>query len=56
VVDHVADTMRTSACVFDRRGLVRVEAEAVFTTLGAAQAERLAGVEVPEEHRSYVND
>ncbi len=56
VVGQVDDVMRTRAEVSDRRGEVRVEATAVFTTLGAAQATRLSGVEVSDANRSFVND
>lgn len=54
VVDHVDATMTTSARVLDVRDVVRVEATASFTTLGAAQATRIAGVAIADEHRGYV--
>ena len=54
VTDHVDTTMRTAARVLDRRGELRVEAEATFTTLGEAQAVRLAGVELSDDHRRYL--
>lgn len=57
VVDHVDTTMRTAARVLDRRDVVRAEATATFTTLGEAQAVRLAGgAELVGHHREYVND
>lgn len=56
VVEHVGGVMRTSARVLDRRGELRVEARASFTTLGAAKASRLAGVEIGDDHRRFVND
>jgi len=56
VVDHVDATMRTSARVLDRRGVIRAEANATFTTLGEAQAVRIAGGAIGDRHRQYVND
>jgi acyl-coenzyme A thioesterase PaaI-like protein len=56
VVDHVDTTMRTIARVLDRRDVVRVEASATFTTLGEAQAVRIAGGAIDDRHRHYVND
>ncbi len=55
VVDHVDATMRTAATIVDRRGGVRAEAAASFTTLGEAQAVRLAGVDLGDEHRAYLD-
>jgi acyl dehydratase len=56
VVDHVDDLMRTRAEVVGGRGEIRAEAEARFTTLGAAQVTRLSGVEVGAANRRFVND
>ncbi len=56
VVDHVEAVMRTTARLFDQRDVVRAEATASFTTLGEAQATRLAGAPVDDRHRGYVND
>ncbi len=56
VVDHVDTVMRTTARVLDRRGVVRAEATASFTTLGEAQAVRIAGAAISGDHRQYVND
>ncbi len=56
VVDHVGTTMRAAARVLDRRGVVRAEANASFTTLGEAQATRIAGGAIDQRHRRYVND
>lgn len=46
--------MHTSARVLDRRGEPRVDANATFTTLGEAQAARLAGAAIPERHAAFV--
>lgn len=46
--------MQTSAQVLDRRGEVRVAASATFTTLGQAQAGRLAGAALTDAHRPYL--
>lgn len=56
VVGHVDTTMRTMGRVLDRRDVVRVEATATFTTLGEAQAVRIAGGAIDDRHRHYVND
>jgi uncharacterized protein (TIGR00369 family) len=56
LVDHTGTTMRTAARVLDRRGQLRAEATASFTTLGEAQAARLAGAPIDDRHRQYVND
>jgi acyl-coenzyme A thioesterase PaaI-like protein len=56
VVDHVETTMRTIGRVLDRRDVVRVEAKATFTTLGEAQATRIAGAAIDDRHRHYVHD
>jgi len=56
VVDHADTTMRTTARVLDRRGAVRAEAAATFTTLGEAQAVRLAGGQISDQHRHFVHD
>lgn len=56
VVDHTGDVMHTRAVVADRRGRARADAEATFTTLGAAQASRLAGLEVGASNRRFLND
>lgn len=56
VVDHVDTVMRTTARVLDRRDAVRAEATASFTTLGEAQATRIAGGAISRGHRQYVND
>lgn len=56
VVEHVGSTIRTAARVLDRRGVVRAEATATFTTLGEAQVVRIAGEPIDERHRTYVND
>ena len=56
VLDHVGSVMHTSAEVLDRRGSTRAEATASFTTLGEAQAIRLAGAPFDDRHRGYVND
>jgi uncharacterized protein (TIGR00369 family) len=56
VLDHVDTTIRTVAKVLDRRGVVRAEATASFTTLGEAQAVRIAGGTIDDRHRQYVND
>ena len=56
VVDHVDDAMRTRAEVIGARGELRAEAEAVFTTLGAAEVIRLAGAEVGAADRRYLRD
>jgi acyl-coenzyme A thioesterase PaaI-like protein len=52
VVDHVDGVMHTAARVVDRHGELRVEAHASFTTLGAAQVARLAGVDDPATRSS----
>jgi uncharacterized protein (TIGR00369 family) len=54
VVDHEHGAMRTTGRVLDRRGELRVEATATFTTLGEAQAARFAGSGLGAEHRSYL--
>lgn len=54
--DHADGVMRTGAKLFDRRGELRVEATASFTTLGEAQAVRLAGGEIGAANRSFVRD
>jgi hypothetical protein len=46
--------MRTTGRVLDRRGELRVEATATFTTLGEAQAARIAGGPLADEHLSYL--
>ncbi len=56
VVDHVDGVMRTTATVVDRRGELRVEAAASFTTLGEAQAARLIGADPGEHNRGFLND
>ena len=56
VLDHVDTTIRTVAKVLDQRGVVRAEATASFTTLGAAQAVRIAGGTIDDRHRQYAND
>lgn len=56
VVDHDDATMRTGARILDRRGGLRAEAHATFTTLAEAQVVRLAGDAVDERHRGYVRD
>ena len=56
VVDHVDGVMRTSGRVLDRRGELRVEAAASFTTVGEAQATRLIGSDPGERNRGFVND
>ena len=53
IVEHVDTTIRTEAKVLDHDDVVRCEATATFTSLGVAQATRLAGAEVPEQHRGY---
>ncbi len=55
VTDHVDTTMRTIGRVLDRRGELRVEASASFTTLGAAQATRIIGADVAPEHHSFLD-
>ncbi len=55
VIEHVDTTMRTVGRIGDERG-VRVEATATFTTLGEAEASRLAGAPLGEEHRRYLAD
>jgi acyl-coenzyme A thioesterase PaaI-like protein len=55
VLDHVDSTIRTAARVLDRRGVVRAEATASFTTLGEAQAVRIAGGPIRAVDRQYVN-
>jgi acyl-coenzyme A thioesterase PaaI-like protein len=54
VIDHERGAMRTTGRVLDRRGDLRVEATATFTTLGEAQAARFAGSALGSEHRSYL--
>jgi len=56
VVDHVDGMMHTRAEVIGERGEIRAEAEAGFTTLGAAQVTRLSGLEVGAANRRFVND
>ncbi len=56
VVDHVDGLMRTSARVLDRRGELRVESTASFTTLGEAQATRLSGADVAAGNRRFLNE
>jgi acyl-coenzyme A thioesterase PaaI-like protein len=54
VVDHDGTTMNTTARVIDRRGVVRAEASAAFTTLGEAEAARLAGTGIDDANRTYL--
>ena len=56
VVDHVDATIRVTARVLDGRDVVRAAAEASFTTLGEAQAVRIAGGDIDDRHRHFVND
>lgn len=56
VVDHIGDTLRTRAELFDRRDVLRVESTATFTTLGEAQAVRLAGAAVRGDDRVFLRD
>lgn len=56
VVGRDDATMRAVAQVLDARDVVRADAEAVFTTLGEAQATRLAGGALDDEHRSYFRE
>lgn len=56
VVDHVGDRMDATARLLDRRGGLRVESSATFTTLGEAQAARLAGSEVSDANRVFLHD
>lgn len=56
IVAHTDVRMLAEAHVFDRRGERRVDATASFTTLGEAQASRIAGGEIPDEHRVFLND
>ena len=56
VVEHVDTVMRTVGRVLDRRGVLRVEATATFTTLGEAQAKRVAGADIGDAQRAYLND
>lgn len=56
VVDHADGVMRTAATIVDRRGELRVEAEASFASLGEAQAARLIGSDPGEQNRGFVND
>lgn len=51
---HVGESIRTTAELFDRRDVLRVESSATFTTLGEAQAMRLAGAEVDAVDRGDV--
>ncbi len=54
VAAHEGTTMTVHARVLGADGETRVEAIARFTTLGEAQAVRLAGVAVDEGHRTYL--
>jgi uncharacterized protein (TIGR00369 family) len=54
VVGHARDAMRTTGRVLDQRGEIRVEATATFTTLGEAQATRIAGSALGDDHRIYL--
>jgi uncharacterized protein (TIGR00369 family) len=54
VADRDDSTMTCHSVVLDHRGQVRVEATATFTTLGEAQAVRLAGGALGETHRGYL--
>lgn len=56
IADHVGETMRAVARLFDRRDRLRVESSATFTTLGEAQAVRLAGAAVCDADRGYLRD
>ncbi len=54
VIDHEHGAMRTTGRILDRRGGLRVEAAATFTTLGEAQAARFAGGALDPAHQSYL--
>jgi len=54
--DSGTSVMQTGAKLFDRRGDLRVEAHASFTTLGLAQATRIAGAEIGVANRRFVTD
>ena len=56
VVDHVDGVMRTTATVVDRRGALRADSVASFTTVGEAQAARLIGGDPGDQNRGYIND
>lgn len=49
-------TMACRAVVLDGMDHLRAEATAMFTTLGEAQAAHLAGAEISDANRAYVND
>ncbi len=51
VDEHGDGVIGTSALVLDRRGELRVDAHASFTTLGEAQATRLAGADIGRSNR-----
>lgn len=54
IVDRDDATIRTAAVATDDRGRVCAEAVATFACLGEAQAVRLGGVDVRDEHRDYL--
>jgi len=56
VTGHVDGMMTAVGRVLDRRGALRAEAQASFATLGEAQASRLAGADVTDDHRVYLRD
>lgn len=56
VTGHSGTSMSTAAQIVDRHDVVRTEAEATFTTLGEAEAVRLLGDDVGDQHRSYLHD
>ena len=56
VVDHVDTAMRATARVLDQRDVIRAEAKATFTTVGEAQALRIAGAATDDRHRKFLND
>ncbi len=56
ITGHDGTTICAEARLLDRRGGLRVEATATFTTLGEAQARRLVGGEIADEHRHLLAD
>lgn len=48
-------TMTCRAVVLDRHAQIRAEARATFTTLGEAQATRLGGTSLSDDHRTYLD-
>ncbi len=56
VVDRDGERVRTVGRIETLKGLVCVESDATFQTIGEAAAVRVAGAAIPEAHRHFLND